>query len=233
MASVLTVLALLCASIAEGFGITVMLPILDIIVGQHTIVTKGGGIESSRIGSELIRIVRDALGSMGMAPTMAVLLLVFMVCIIVKCVLVLLANRQVGYTVAHIATDLRLTFLRALFASRWEYFLRQPVGRLTNAVSSEAGRSAAAFSTGAKIASTAVESLVYVVLAFLVSWKATFLAITVGLLMVFALRRYVRKARNAGQRQTRLLQNQFIVCRGRLCAGSSAASPGHGPDRRR
>src|SRR3546814_18690729 len=55
--------------------------------------------------------------------------------------LVLLGNRQVGYTVAHVATDLRLALIRALLGSRWEYYLRQPAGALANAVATEAYRS--------------------------------------------------------------------------------------------
>jgi hypothetical protein len=32
----------------------------------------------------------------------------------------LLANKRVGYTVAHVATDLRLALLRALLTTRWD-----------------------------------------------------------------------------------------------------------------
>ena len=48
--------------------------------------------------------------------------------------LVLLANKHVGFTVAQIATDLRLQFLHALLSSRWGFHLRQPVGSLANAM---------------------------------------------------------------------------------------------------
>ena len=45
--------------------------------------------------------------------------------------LVLLAKKRVGYTVAQVATDLRLSLLRALLDNpKWEYYLRQPVGVL-------------------------------------------------------------------------------------------------------
>ena len=44
-----------------------------------------------------------------------------------------------------IATDMRLTLLKSLFASSWEYFIRQPVGQLTNAVATEAHRASTAF----------------------------------------------------------------------------------------
>ncbi len=118
-----------------------------------------------------------------------------------------IANRQVGYTVAHIATDLRLRLLQALFVTRWEYFIRQPIGRLTNAVATEANRSATAFLNGAKMATIVIEGVVYLVLALLVSWKVTLAAVGVGLIILYALRKLVQKARRAGQRQTKLLQS--------------------------
>ncbi len=200
-------IALLFAGISEGFGISLLLPLFSVILGSHSIFGKASGLEQSPFISKLELMVQQTLASFGTGPTIVGVLLIFMCSIILKCILVLLANRQVGYTVVHIATDLRLRFLRALFLTRWEYFLRQPIGRLTNAVSSEASRSASAFGSGAKMASIAIEGIVYAVLAFLVSWKATLIAIIVGVLIVFVLRRFVRKARRSGQRITRLLQS--------------------------
>jgi ATP-binding cassette subfamily C protein len=147
------------------------------------------------------------MASIGMANTVALLLGVFVACSIVKCLLILLANKQVGYTIAHISTDLRLKLLDALFTTRWEYFLRQPIGRLTNAVSSEANRAAQAFNFATKLASVVLESLIYVILAILVSWQATLMALVVGAFVIRVLRRLVRKTRRDGQRQTDLLQS--------------------------
>jgi ATP-binding cassette subfamily C protein len=204
--SAITVLALLFAGIAEGFGISLLLPLFSIVLGQHSMSANGKGLEHFPINSTLEHMVQQTLAFLGVSQTIAGLLLIFMVCIILKCILVLLASRQVGYTVAHVATDLRLGFLRALFLSRWQYFLRQPIGRLTNAVSSEANRSSGAFASGAKMVSIGIESAIYAALSFLVSWKATLLAISAGGIIILLSRRFVRKARRAGQRQTALLQ---------------------------
>jgi len=152
-------------------------------------------------------MVRSILGALGLAPTIAVLLIFFVGCIMLKCVLVLFANRQVGYTVAHIATDLRLRLMRALFVTRWEYFIRQPIGQLTNAVATEASRSANAFLFGARMATFAVHAIVYAVLALVVSWQATLAAVAAGLITVYLLRRLIQKARRAGKRQTDLLKS--------------------------
>ncbi len=47
--------------------------------------------------------------------------MVILVGAILQELLILLADRKIGYTVAHVATDLRLTLLRALLSTRWGY----------------------------------------------------------------------------------------------------------------
>jgi ATP-binding cassette subfamily C protein len=210
--SVITVLSLLFAGIAEGFGLSMLLPFLNIAIGSQSLMAAKAG-ESVGTGGSLgifkpvEHYLRDSVATIGMPATVALLLGIFLVCIILKCLLVLLANKQVGYTVAHVATDLRLKLLHALFHTRWEYFLRQPIGRLTNGVSSEAIRAADAFNNGARLISILIESVVYTFLALLVSWKATLTAIVAGLLIVFTLRRFIQKSRRAGKRQTTILQS--------------------------
>jgi ATP-binding cassette subfamily C protein len=101
---------------------------------------------------------------------------------------------------------MRLTLLKALFSSNWEYFIRQPMGRLTNGVATEANRASTAFNFGAKLASMIVEASIYSALAFIVSWKATLMALGAGVFVVVVLRRLVKKSRRAGSKQTEHMQ---------------------------
>ena len=119
---------------------------------------------------------------------------------------VLLAQKQIGYKVAQVATDLRLTLIRALLATRWEYYIRQPVGGLANAFATEVSRAAQAYLAGATIITLLVEAVLYASLAIVVSWQATLAGMAVGALIVYALSRLVRMSRRAGARQTTLLK---------------------------
>jgi ATP-binding cassette subfamily C protein len=205
--SAITLVALLFAGLAEGFGIVAVLPLLNLVLKPEAGLRAGGDAGVSNIIATLEQMVHSILGKMDLAQSVAVLLAFFVGTIVLKCLLLLYANRHVGYTVAHIATDLRLKLLRALFVTRWEYFIRQPIGRLTNAVATEANRSAAAFLNGAKIAAIGIEGIVYIVLALLVSWRVTIAAVGVGFIILYVLRRLVQKTRRAGKRQTKLLQS--------------------------
>jgi ATP-binding cassette subfamily C protein len=203
--TILTLTAILFSGIAEGFGISALLPILTTIFNRNAI-ASGAEAPSPEWSTRLDQIVQQVLAVAGLQPTMTVLLGLFVGCIILKCVLVYLANRQIGFTVVLIATDMRLTLLKALFSSNWEYFIRQPMGRLTNGVATEANRASTAFNFGAKLASMVIEASIYSVLAFMVSWKATLMALGAGVFVVVVLRRLVKKSRRAGAKQTEHMQ---------------------------
>ena len=199
--TILTLTAILFAGISEGFGISALLPLLNTVFNQPS--QAGATAGSPPEWSHAIdQIVQGVLGTMGLTPTVAVLLILFVACIVLKCLLVYLANKQIGFTVVLIATDMRLTLLKSLFASTWEYFIRQPVGKLTNAVATEAYRASTAFSFGARLASMGIEAMIYTVLAFLVSWKATLISLGGGAFIIVILRQLVRKNRRAGAKQT-------------------------------
>jgi ATP-binding cassette subfamily C protein len=52
-----------------------------------------------------------------------------------------------------------------------------------------------------------IQALILMIVAFMVSWKATLAAIIGGLMIFYILRRLIKKARHAGDRQTRALKS--------------------------
>jgi ATP-binding cassette subfamily C protein len=186
-------IALTVAGVAEGLSLTTLLPLMSVAVG---------GTAESGFG----RVVVEWLARAGLAPSVGVMLLIIVGGMVLKSLLLLLANRQVGYTVAHVATSLRLELIDALLASRWEYYLRQQTGALANSIATEAYRAATGFQYGANVIAFAIQAVVYIVVALLVSWQATLVSLAIGLVFVFALHRLVRASRRAGARQTRLMR---------------------------
>jgi ATP-binding cassette subfamily C protein len=201
--SVIMLLALLLAGVAEGIGLSALLPLISIAIGKQT-GTQGGTFAG---GSGLERAVTETLSAIGLSPTLGVLLTVITLAIVLKGVLLLLAKKRIGYTVAQVATDLRLSLLRALLVTKWEYYIRQPVGVLTNAIATEANRTSKAYSCGINMIALLVQALIYACVALLVSWRATLLAIAAGLSLVYILSHLVKKARRAGLRQTELMKS--------------------------
>lgn len=189
--SSLMVVLLAASGLAEGVSIATLVPLLELGV-------SGGSGDPSRLG----RIVADFLAFFGLEPTLIALLALIVVGISVKSGFMWLAMRQVGFTVARVTKDLRLSLVRGLLRARWRYFGEQPVGRFANAISSEAIRSGSAYRAACVVLGTVLQIGVYVALSAAISLSGTALAFVGGGLFLVALRRFIQMSRTAGEQQT-------------------------------
>ena len=191
----LALLALVVAGVLDGLGLSLLLSMLNLATG----------VEDDPSLPEQIAL--DVVDRLGLEPTLTTLLGLGVAMIAVKACIVLLANRQVGYTVAHVATDLRLNLVRAVMGSRWRYYLSQPVGKLSNAMATEAHRASEGFYHGAVMATQAISAIIYAGLALLISWQASLIALLFGGFLLGLLHFLIRMAGGAGRRQTGLLKS--------------------------
>ena len=121
--------------------------------------------------------------------------------------MLLIANRHVGYSAAHIGTELRLSLLRAVLATQWQYFLNKPIGKLANSMATEANRSAQAYVFGVTMLAMVMQSVVYMAISLAVSWKATFACLAIALIIMAASHTLVRMSRQAGKHQTEVIKS--------------------------
>ena len=200
--SLMMLFALVMAGIVEGVGLTALLPLLqkaiDLPTGSSAVQTGGAGADN---------LVTSILAYIGIPATVGSLLMVIMVGAILRSILILIADRKVGYTVAHVATDLRLSLLRALLSTRWGYFLNQQVGSMANAAGTEVMRASSSYLHGATALALAIQAVAYFIVALVVSWKTTLIFMSAAALVVALLSHMVSRAKRAGRKQTRLLQS--------------------------
>jgi ATP-binding cassette, subfamily C, bacterial len=196
--TLIMLLALLFAGFAEGIGLSALLPLLNIAVRTNT-----DNVPAEE--SEYERLVSTFLNENGIDPSIGVMLAIIVMASTLKNILLLVANKQVGYTAAHVATDLRLKMLSAILRSRWEYFISQPVGKITNALATEAQRSSQAFVNGSLMITFGIQTVIYGAVAVALSWQATLACLITGLLIILTANSLVRISRRAGKKQTSLL----------------------------
>lgn len=201
--TVLMLIALLLSGLAEGIGLSALLPLMNVALGTEASGLVPGTADTSN--SDFERIVLDVLDAVNIAPTLGNMLLLILGGVAFKCLFLLLAQRQVGYTAAQVGTDLRLEMLRAVLRSKWQYFLHQPVGKLTNALATEAQRSSDAFVNGAAAITYLIQAIIYGGVAFAISWRASLVAIVAGALVIGLSHFLVRITRKAGRKQTNLM----------------------------
>ena len=190
-------LALFVAGVAEGVGISAMLPLVVITLGNSKMVAG----ENATRAEQMVRSIFDWLG---FTPTLEFLLIMIFTALLIKTVLILFANKRVGYTVAQLTTDLRHQALRAFISARWEFHLSQPIGRLAAAMGNETAQTATAYAAGVSMIVSLMHSLIYAGVALLISWKATLVALAAGTLFWYPLNRFVKKAKKAGRRQIKV-----------------------------
>jgi len=194
--SAVMVVLLALAGFVEGVGVITMLPLLELVTGD-------GAAEASGVSVA----VAEGLGRVGLSPTLGVLVSLIVMAMTAKAAFLWLAMRQVGFTVAQVTTDLRMSLLRALMRARWRYYASQSTGRFANAISSEAHRGAAAYREGCVLLAGLLQVLAYLAVAVLVSWQIALATLVVGALFIFLLRGFVQMARQAGRDQTELMRS--------------------------
>ena len=199
--SIITLFAMLFAGIAEGFGMSMLLPLLSLCTND------GASAADPEKASALEKAVSSFFAFFHLQPSIVLLLVFFVLSIIIKVVLVLLANKRVGYTVARVATDLRLALLRAIFGSSWSYYVSQPAGTITNAYATEAARSASGYLYAMRVMAMLLNAAVYTAVALMVAWKATVITVILGSGILYVLRFMVARAKRAGRDQTNLLKS--------------------------
>ncbi len=190
---------LLLAGLAEGIGLTSLLPLLSV---------AGAGSDGGT--STASKVIFESLDRLGLPANLEILILVVLGGIVLKSGLSLLAMRHVGYAAAEVATELRTKLIDNLMRAKWSFFIGQPVGRLANAVSFEASRSAQAFVLAVQFIASIVQCAVYIAVALLLSWQLALVALLIGGLIALLLSSMVRTARKAGRRQTKRTQELVV-----------------------
>lgn len=191
--SVAVIGALLIASLGEAVGMATLLPLLQFVAGAED------GSSSTRLGT----IMNSAFEFLGVSPGLFTLLSIIVIGIWVKSAMMVLAMRQAGYAVAKIAADIRTQFIRSVLKARWEYFAARPVGTFANAMGLESDKAAGTVQAAFKMVAMAIQAIIFLSLALLVSPELTIAAVLTGAVIAVVLRPLVGTTRRAGQKLAR------------------------------
>ncbi len=183
-------LCLFGATLAEGFGIASILPMFSI--------AQGNAGSDSTLNQMFMRIVEF----LGLPFELRVVACLLVAGFVLKGILYLFAMNHVGITVAKVTTSLRLKLIGRLLEAKWIYFTRQPVGRFGNAISGEATRAGEAYLGVAVLIAVQLQTLMYLFLAYLISWQLALAALAFGAVSTVLLSRIIRRTRRAGRIQT-------------------------------
>jgi ATP-binding cassette, subfamily C, bacterial len=192
----LLVVLLVLSNVAESVGIVALLPLLELTTGTGT------GEQS-----QISRYVQAVMTGFGVPIRLDAMLALISLAMILKGGFRLLAMRQIGYTVSRVATDLRFEYIDSLLRTRWSYFVRQPSGRFAAVLGAETMRSSMAYQHVCALFAVLIQVVIYTAVAVLISWKIALLALVAGVLMLILRTPLIRRAREAGREQNRLMKS--------------------------
>lgn len=201
--SALVLFCVLLGGALDGLGISAMLPVLEIAMRESTSELASEPAETSALGAA----VDSVLETIGLSPSLLTLLPIIAALFWFKAGVILFAKRQIGYTVAHIATDLRLEMLQTLMSARWSHFTRLRTGSAANALATEAQRASTSYEHLAQVCGHLIEFLLYLGLAFAISIPITIGAAAAAIVTLGGLHQLVRMSGRAGIKQTQYLKS--------------------------
>ena len=185
-----TVIGLLTASgIAEGIGVLVLLPGLELASGARPSTTGN--------------LIRAALRSLSLPPTIYAFAAAIVVALLVKALLRWAAMTYTARTVTNVSAELRRKLIHALMNADWSHFVSQPGGALASAVSRDALWGAFSYRNACAAFSAIAQALVYAVGIFAISWKLGLMATGVAALATLPLAGWISRSKRAGEKQTR------------------------------
>jgi len=171
------------AALAEGVGIILLLPLLGALDGD------------SPPDTGAVRLIYDALALLGADNSVLGILLVISFVFVTKGVLIFLQIGYQGYLNALLMQELKARMFDAYSGMDYRYYIQRNTGHFINVLNEQIDRFTISFKGFSSFLSSIVMTVGYMVMAFLIIWRFSLLAIgfSVVILMLFRfLNKYMR-----------------------------------------
>ncbi|MDP1808716.1 MAG: ABC transporter ATP-binding protein [Actinomycetota bacterium] len=180
----LVVGTMVAASLLEGIAIAFLVPLLNLATGDANATGAGGRV---------VVMTQKVFSLLGLSTTIEnTLVLIFLIAISQQ-TLTLVQQKLFFGSLYRFQAHLRGQLYQAIFDAGWPFFLKQKVGHLTSALTTEVERACSAFSQLMLLMTACTTIAVYLFLALFVSIKMTLASMLIGGTLVVVLRK--RRAR--------------------------------------
>ncbi|MDP2161071.1 MAG: ABC transporter ATP-binding protein [Flavobacterium sp.] len=183
----------LCVGILDGLGLTMFLPLLQLVASDATSTT-------SNLGN--LSFVVTALESIGLSLTLTTVLLVMTFFFIMKGLVIFFQNRYGVRVLQYFITTIRKNNINRLNRVNFKYFIKSDIGQIQNTLTGETERIAMAYSSYFQAFQQAIMVLVYLGFAFFVDAKFALLVGFGGVLTNVVFKTVYSKTKLASQALT-------------------------------
>ena len=199
------ILALTVATaLAQGFGITLLLPLL------RASQSGGGNPEDMSTAEQYLQVMLE---TMGIAGSMVGILAFIAIVFVAKGALQFAKGGYEGYLQAQLLRELKTKLFDAYSGMDYRYYIQQNAGHFINVINQQVNRFFQSFRNFTGFFSQLVNTVSYFGFAFVIAWRFALMAAGVGVVLLFLfkyLNAYVRRlSRKRSQEMSHL--NKFLV----------------------
>jgi ATP-binding cassette, subfamily B, bacterial MsbA len=201
--SKLLILLMLMAGVAEGIGLSALVPVLSTLTGEYL----DGQLPMP------FNLIPEGLEKFGIKPNFGVMLVLALIIMLSAYFLIYLQERTIFRSRFRFMEDIRNRANSAIFKSKWEHFLGLSSGEVSNIVIHESNRGAEGLLALMTLVAVGVQLLIYSLFAFILSWEMSLIALSTILLASFIALRFIRAVRKMGQKSVdvdALYARQFV-----------------------
>jgi subfamily B ATP-binding cassette protein MsbA len=180
------------AAVSEGLGIVMVLPLLETLSN----VDSSSGFISNSDGSWALEVVTGWLLKLGASSSMEFVLLVITLAFILKGIINFFALSLSTILAGNLLSLIKEKLFFMSQSTTYNNFIKKDSGYYTSLINDQAYRSVEAFKHFSKFVAYLVNSFIYIVLAFAITWKFASMMLIVGFLIMSIFRilnSYVRK----------------------------------------
>lgn len=182
----------LAAVFAEGFGLLMLLPLLQ---GLDT-----GAAASTEPAIGIGKLLHDLLARFGWADSTVAIILLITVAFIVKGTLVFGGNAFNAVLRAQLLRELKIRLFDDYSRMSYSYYARRDTGHFINVINTQITQMLNSFRFLMQLGSQLVSALIYIGLAFVVTWRFGLMALLIGLVLLFLFRWLNIYVRNLSRR---------------------------------
>ena len=174
-------------ALAQGFGITLLLPLLR--------ASQSGSGNPEDMGTAE-QVLQTMLETMGIADSMVGILAFIALTFVAKGALQFAKGGYQGYLQAQLLRELKTKLFDAYSGMDYRYYIRQNAGHFINVVNQQVNQFFSSFNSFIGFTTQVVRTLSYFGFAFAVAWRFALMALGVGAVLLFLfkyLNAYVRR----------------------------------------
>ncbi len=185
---------ILMAGVAEGLGLSALIPVVYTLTGEHA----QGGLPMP------FRLLPEGLERLGFGTGFVPLIALTLATMLTAFVVIYVQDRFVARSRYRFLRQLRDDADNAIFAARWERLAKISTGEVVNQILVESDRGVEAHYALIQMVATSMQLAVYIGFALVLSWEMSLVALMIIFVSALSGRRLIRRTRRLGKEVTHI-----------------------------